>query len=205
MRRKEFAVQDMQEIESFLAEMSFGFLGTVGADGLPHIKPLNFVYSRDAIYFHGSRIGQKIEDVKLGSKVTFCVAQEYALIPSYFTDPTFACPATAFFKSVTVTGTASIVDDMQEKAEALAAFMRKLQPEGGYAPIDPDNAEYVSRIRGVAVVRIDIEELSGKFKFGQNMKSGPFESVVEGLTERGYPMDAETVELMKKYCPAHRE
>jgi len=205
MRRKEFAVQDLQEIESFLAEMSFGFLGTVGADDRPHIKPLNFVYLRDSIYFHGSRVGQKMDDVKLGTKVTFCVAQEYALIPSYFTDPTFACPATAFFKSVLVTGTASIVDDLQEKAEALTAFMTKLQPEGGYDPIDTNNPEYVSRIRGVAIVRIDIEELSGKFKFGQNLKSDPFDNIVTGLTERGKPLDAETAALMKKYCPAHRE
>ncbi|GIP38987.1 hypothetical protein J31TS4_22670 [Paenibacillus sp. J31TS4] len=205
MRRKEFAVQEWQEIEQFLNEMSFGFLAMCGEDGWPHVKPLNFVYWKDTIYVHGSRVGEKITDLKRSPNVTFSVAKEYALIPSYFSDPTFACPATSYFKSVSIRGTAELVDDLEQKAEALEAFMQKLQPEGGYAPITADNPEYASRLRGVAVIGIRIDSLSAKFKFGQNLKEPARANLTSRIAERGLPLDEETVRLMELYCPHARK
>lgn len=205
MRRKEFGQIDEEEIERFLAEMSFGCLGTIDEGGWPHITPLNFVYTGGRIYFHGSKIGEKMKDIKRRDRVTFAVAQEYAIIPSYFTDPKLACPATAFFKSVHFRGVASIVDDPDEKASALTAFMRKLQPEGGYAPITPDDPDYAPQIKGVAIVRIDVHERTAKFKFGQNWKDEQRELVAGQLEERNRGLDAETAALMRQYCPHHRE
>lgn len=59
-----------------------------------------------------------------------------------------------------------MVEDLSEKAEMLGALMRKLQPAGGYAPITPDDADYIPRLKGVSVVKIAVEEISAKFKFG---------------------------------------
>jgi len=201
MRRKEFAVDTLTEAAPFLAEMSFGFLGTVRPDGRPSVTPLNFVYVREAIYFHGSRVGEKMATLAGNNRVSFSVAKEYAVIPSYFSDPVMACPATTYFKSVAIDGTASLVDDLEEKAEALEALMRKLQPEGGYRPITAGDPDYIPRLKGIAVVRIDIESISAKFKFGQNLNDKSREPVLEGLAERGRPLDAETAELMRRYCP----
>lgn len=203
MRRKEFSVAEEQELEQFLAEMTFGFLGTVRGDGTPSITPLNFVYVNDAIYFHGSRAGEKMTTLASESRVSFAVAKEYALIPSYFSDPEMACPATSYFKSVLFYGTAQVVVDLQEKAIALEAFMQKLQPEGGYRTIQAGDPDYVPRLKGVAIVRIDPTEVSAKFKFGQNLKEEPREAVIQGLQERGMPLDEETAALMRKYCPHH--
>jgi nitroimidazol reductase NimA-like FMN-containing flavoprotein (pyridoxamine 5'-phosphate oxidase superfamily) len=102
LRRKEFSITDRQEIEQFLSEMSFVFLGTINEDGFPDITPLNFVYYKGSIYIHGSKIGQKFKNISQHLNVTFAVASEYALLPSNFTDPNLACPASAFFKSVIV-------------------------------------------------------------------------------------------------------
>lgn len=204
MRRKEFNIEEQREIDEFLQEMSFGYLATEGVDGWPHITPLNYAYTNGHIYFHGSKAGAKMAEIAASRKVSFAVAKEYAIIPSYFSDPRQACPATAFFKSVHIRGEAEPVEDLYEKAQALSALMEKLQPEGGYAPITPDDPAYLGALKAVAVVRIRIADLTAKFKFGQNLNDARRKKVVNGLNERGLPEDKETVELMNKYCPHHK-
>ncbi|BCG60700.1 pyridoxamine 5'-phosphate oxidase family protein [Paenibacillus sp. URB8-2] len=203
MRRKEFKVEQEEELQTFLDEMSFGFLGTVDDQGHPRVTPLNFVYTGGCFYFHGSHAGGKMEAIRKMDKVCFTVADEFALIPSYFTDPQMACPATAYFKSVTAFGTAEIVTDLSEKAAAMEKFMKKLQPEGGYETIDAENPKYRPQLKAVAVVRIVPEEITAKFKFGQNLKEEERSAVIGGLEARGGERDAETVEMMKKFCPFH--
>ncbi|WP_055109188.1 pyridoxamine 5'-phosphate oxidase family protein [Paenibacillus ihumii] len=204
MRRKEFSMsENEQEIAKFLQEMTFGFLGTVGSDGACRVTPLNFVYGNGYFYFHGTRAGEKMKHLKANSQVSFTVAKEYAIIPSYFTDPQLACPASSYFKSVMVRGRAEIVEDLREKADAFTLFMEKLQPEGGYDPIDPDDQRYAGQLKAVALLRIVPEEISAKFKFGQNLKNNKFDDVVQGLQNRNRDIDLEAVEHMYKYCPFH--
>ena len=201
MRRKEFDQRNDEEIEQFLHEMSFGFLGMLSEDDWPHVIPLNFVYHKGAIYIHGSKIGEKIRCMAKNNKVTFTVAKEFAVIPSYFTDPIYACPATAFFKSVLARGRSELLEDLQEKAEVFTVLMEKLQPEGGYLPFDIQDSGYAAQLKSTAMVKIHIEQLTAKFKFGQNWPEKRITDVGEQLLERGKPDDAETVRLMKLYCP----
>jgi uncharacterized protein len=199
MRRKEFSISENKEIAEFLAEMSFGYLGTMGEDGWPHVIPLNFVYYGESIYFHGSKKGQKVRDLMNNPRVTFSAAKEYAVIPSYFSDPKLACPATAFFKSVIVKGIASLVDDLEEKVNVFTAFMKKLQPEGGFMPFNLNEPDYVRNLNGVLLVKITVEEIAAKFKFGQNLSEERFSHIVDGLEKRQQKLDGETIELMRKY------
>ncbi|AIQ49144.1 flavin-nucleotide-binding protein [Paenibacillus sp. FSL R7-0273] len=203
MRRKEFKIEQEEEITAFLQAMSFGFLGTVDEQGHPRVTPLNFVYSDGSFYFHGSHAGGKMDSIRRHKQVCFTVADEFALIPSYFSDPELACPATAYFKSVTAYGQAELVEDLTEKAAVMSLFMQKLQPEGGYIPITADDPKYRPGLRAVAVVRITPGELTAKFKFGQNLKEDKRNGVISGLTERGGVRDAETLEMMQKFCPYH--
>ena len=202
MRRNEFGVNDPKEVEDFLAEMSFGFLGTVDNSGCPRVTPLNFVFVEGAFYFHGSRKGEKMDHLFQNPKVSFTVADEYALIPSYFSDPAMACPATAFFKSVTASGEAVIVEDLGEKAKALSAFMLKLQPEGGYDPIAAADPRYVPQLKGVALIKLLPSNISAKFKFGQNLKKSRLNNVLDGLKTRDDNRDSLTAQLICKYHPS---
>ncbi|WP_058302311.1 pyridoxamine 5'-phosphate oxidase family protein [Gorillibacterium timonense] len=204
MRRKEFSMEEEQEIRLFLERQSFGYLGTIGPDGWPSITPLNFVFYQGNLYFHGSKIGQKMANLQADPRVTFAVAEEYALIPSYFSDPQYACPATAFYKSVLLKGTARSIDDLSRKAEVLGAFMKKLQPEGGYVELNAEDPGYAAPVKGVAVVEIAVSEITAKFKFGQNLKEKKRENIQTRLQERGLSKDAETAELMSRYCPYHQ-
>lgn len=202
MRRKEFDMsEDRREIEAFLQEMTHGFLGTTGPDGWPSVTPLNYVFENGAVYFHGARIGAKMNAIAADARVTFTVTKEYAIIPSYFTDPVMACPASTYFKSVVIFGYAREVDDAEEKAAALSSFMRKLQPEGGYKTIAADDKDYAPRLKGVCVVKIEADRITAKFKFGQNMKEDKRTHVMQMLTQRNLPLDAEAAALMRRYCP----
>lgn len=203
LRRKEHAEADPAEVEAFLDQMSFGYLGTHSETPFPNIVPLNFVWFRNALYFHSSRLGQKIKELRTNNKVTFCVADEVALIPSYFTSEKLACPATAFFKSVIVYGEAQFVEDSGEKIAALSAFMQKLQPDGGYEPFSLDDAEYRRQVKSVMVTKIVPEAISAKFKFGQNRTEEEWIKVRDGLLQRNRLKDAEAVDAMEKRCPFH--
>lgn len=201
MRRYEHSETDTQEIDEFLAKMSFGFLATASESEYPNIVPLNFVWHQGAIYFHSSRLGQKIKELKRNNRVTFSVADEVALIPSYFTSEKLACPATAFFKSVMIFGKAEFVDDLDEKVSALSAFMAKLQPEGGYQPFDISDDEYRREIKAVLVARIQPDAVTAKFKFGQNRNEEEWTKLRAGLLKRNKPKDSEAVAAMEKRCP----
>ncbi|MFD1178308.1 pyridoxamine 5'-phosphate oxidase family protein [Paenibacillus puldeungensis] len=205
MRRKEFNVEEETEIREFLQEMSIGFLGTAQEDGWSRVTPLNFVYDGSFIYFHGSLAGEKMKQMAQNNKVSFTVAKEYAVIPSHFTDPRLACPASSFFKSVMVRGRVEKVDDLDEKAHVLALLMTKLQPEGGYDPILASDPAYAGHLKAVAVCRIVPETMTAKFKFGQNLNETKFSGVVDGLQVRNRELDLDTIDQMKKYCPFHRE
>ncbi|MDQ0172044.1 pyridoxamine 5'-phosphate oxidase family protein [Paenibacillus tundrae] len=205
MRRKEFTLEEEQEIITFLDQCSFGFLGTISPDGQPRVTPLNFVYMDGCFYFHGSLAGEKMKQIKQNTSVSFTVAEEFSLIPSYFTDPELACPATSFFKSVMAFGQAEPVKDLEIKGRVLQRFMEKLQPQGGYVPIDATDPRYTGQLKAVAVVQIAPERLTAKFKFGQNLSSEEFEDLSNKLEARNEGRDIETAEMMRKYCPFHQQ
>lgn len=205
MRRLEHNETDFSQIEEFLAQMSFGFLAATSGLAYPMIVPLNFVWTMGALYFHSSRLGQKVKALKLKNNVTFCVADETALIPSYLTSAKLACPATAFFKSVMIFGKAESVDEPDDKVKALSAFMQKLQPEGGYAPFDMADDEYRREIKAVLVTKIVPDSISAKFKFGQNRSEEDWIKVRAGLVKRNKPKDSEAVAAMDMRCPFHNK
>ena len=205
VRRKEFKVKDeyQQDVIQFINEMNYGVLAMQGKEGFPIVVPLNYVYLNDAIYFHGSKLGEKMEVLTHVDKATFAITEEFATIPSYLEDSYFACPATTFFKSVIIYGHIKAVEDERLKHEVLNELMKKLQPEGGYSPIVYEDESYRKRVKATAVIELTIDKQSAKFKFGQNWKEEKHEKVKAHLNERQNELDIETIKLMERYCPYH--
>lgn len=193
MRRVKLQVTEASEIDHLLADSEWGTLGIARKDAAPCLVPLNFVSIRNRIFFHGALAGEKMALAKESPDVSFVVVQAYSQLPSYFFDERAACPATQLYKSAIFFGKLRLVNDDVEKAAALQALMEKLQPEGKYEPITADSDLYRNRLKGVAVIALDIEKVSAKFKLGQDQTSEWRGEVSDKLARRGCPVDYSTI------------
>jgi len=194
--KKIFEIKEQESINKILEKAEYGTLA-LSDNGKPYSIPVNFVLLDNSIYFHGSHKGRKMEILAKNSQVSFSVVKNYSLIQSYFSsNDGSACPATQFFKSVVIDGRAIIIDKQEEKVKVLEALMKKHQPEGKYIPLSDES--YEKALKATAVVKIEIDELKCKFKFGQHVTQERFDMIVKHLEERGEEIDLETVLIMKE-------
>jgi uncharacterized protein len=157
MRTSKKEIKDRAVITGLLSDSPVGRLGTIGKDGYPVIKPLNFVYSEGNIYFHSAREGEKIEDIRRDSRVCF----EIDLPIAYAKSAGNPCETDYLYRSLIIKGKAAVISNSDERISALKALMEKYQPEGGYEAFRED------KLALTAVVRIDIEEITGKEDMGK--------------------------------------
>jgi len=198
MRRNELASTDEALFRALTAEVTVGYLGVVTATGVPRSIALNFVALGHDIYFHGALGGEKYELLLQNPLAGFTIVKEYSYIPSTWSAPRYACPATQFFKSLEIKGTCGLVGDPVEKASAMQALMQKHQPEGGYDVIDPAVPQYAKALAQVGVYRVRCESWTGKVKFGQNEPEKLRRIFVEKLRERSGPHDEATALEIEK-------
>jgi nitroimidazol reductase NimA-like FMN-containing flavoprotein (pyridoxamine 5'-phosphate oxidase superfamily) len=194
-----FEIKDKVIIHSVLDRVEYGTLA-LSVDSVPYAVPVNFVRVEDDIYFHGALSNKKMKILAKNPRVSFSVVEEYSLIASFFSSTEgLACPASQFFKSVSIEGDVEIVNARDEKAMMFEALMKKLLPEGGYKPF-LDEA-YDKAIKATAVMKIIPTETRAKFKLGQHLDDERFAMIVKHLKERGTKTDRETVALMKEFRP----
>lgn len=153
MRRKDREMP-AEEADRLLEEAEYGILSTVGEDGDPYGVPVSFVYSRDknSVYFHGGCGGQKLNNLRFDPRVSFAVVGK--------TQPVYDKNFTTYFESVVVSGTASKVEDQEEKARILTDLCQKYLPDHmGKAAEAIEKSE-----KGTCVYRIAVHEIKGKAK-----------------------------------------
>jgi hypothetical protein len=152
MRREKKEIRNRAVIDKLLNICPVGRLGTIGKDGYPRIKPLNFVYLDGTIYFHSAKEGEKIDDINRDSRVIFEIDEPLG----YVKGDVNPCSARFLYRSLMIKGKAVVVDDDTERLLALKSLMKKYQPEGGYGKFLPE------KLNITAVVCIHIEEITGK-------------------------------------------
>ena len=150
MRKLNKKITDPQVIVHLLETCHTGRLGTVGRDGRPMVKPLNFAYHEGIIYFHCAKEGEKLDDIRGDNRVCFEVDLPVAYVKGTMENP---CRAEYLYRSVIARGRAIIVEDRAERLLALDALMSKYQPEGGYGAYPEE------KLALTCIVRIDIEEM----------------------------------------------
>ncbi|CAC9616655.1 hypothetical protein [uncultured Gammaproteobacteria bacterium] len=198
MIKKISEIKDQVLIEQMLLSGSYGVLSLM--DDKPYGVPLNYIYFKGAIYFHSTPKGKKIHLLKQNPQVSFSVVTEDTIIPSNFSsNKGLACPATSFFKSVIIEGNAQIIEDFDEIGKIFTAMMQIFQPEGGYLPFE--NEAYEKEFKALVMVKINIEQLSAKFKFGQGLNQQRFQMLIDNLQKRGTKMDLLTIKAMHQYRP----
>lgn len=179
-----------------LGSVEYGTLALC-EEGRPYSLPINFVHNKGTIYFHGRKHGRKINAIMSNAAVSFSVVKNYSIIPSYFSsDEGLACPATQFFSSALLDGSAQIIEQKEEKILALSLLMQKLQPEGGYRPFK--ESAYDKMLAATGVFKMKIEHSDVKLKFGQKLSDERFEMVIKNLEIRADESDMATLEMMRE-------
>lgn len=197
LRRKDYAMPQGREHE-LLAQARMAHLSLYEAKR-PHLYAMNVTWHQGALLMHGSPGGQRAALVPCQAVAQ--IEQVWSMIPSHFTDPMMACPATTYYESVQLRGLLRRIEEPARKAAALQAMMEHLQPEGGHAPITLSEPRYRPQLKGLDVLELIPDELLGKSKLGQNLSNKPdkLASVARGLWERGQALDLETLSRMRQY------
>ncbi|MEO9310299.1 MAG: pyridoxamine 5'-phosphate oxidase family protein [Nitrososphaera sp.] len=177
---KKFEIKSRQKMIDFLNSQPVGRVASIDGNGYPQVIPMNFVYANNVIYMHSHPFGEKMQNIMRNPKVGFEVDQHVCFMPSYYFHPTDASQADTLYISVVIKGTASLVSDNHEKAEALNALMEKYQKEGRYERLDG----HMPVVHEVAVIKVVPDEMKGKYKIGQHW-SRPYRlKIAQQIVER---------------------
>jgi nitroimidazol reductase NimA-like FMN-containing flavoprotein (pyridoxamine 5'-phosphate oxidase superfamily) len=172
VRKANKEIKDVPVIIQLLKTCHVGRLGTIGRDGYPMVKLLNFSYHEGKIYFHAALAGEKIDDIKRDNRVCFEVDQPIAFVRA----DKQPCEAVYLYRSVIIKGRASLVEDHGERTLAFKSLMDKYQPEGGYGRY-PDE-----KLAMTGIVRIDVAEMTGKEDLGKGAhRDRALEALEQGL------------------------
>jgi len=134
---------------TLLNEAMIGRLGT-SLEGSPYVVPLSFVHHDSKIFFHGAKTGKKMDHIAGNPRVCFEV-DEGELIHA-----DEACSIHWKLRSVIAYGTARVVDDPEEKVEALRLLVEKYGPGKG----DHITPERIDSYENLAIVEITVDEIT---------------------------------------------
>lgn len=199
MRRKEFEISETKEIQEILDSCEYGVLSLVDLSNKPYAVPISFFYYENNVYFHSAKNGKKVDIIRENSTACFIAVKPFSFLPSYFKDEKFACFAGQAYASVYFEGKVIEIKDKNKKCEYLNILMKKYQPEGGYDPIEAENANYAKTIENVILFQLQTSFISAKFKFDQHRSKEDNKDLVSKLRKRGTKVDLETSKLIEKF------
>jgi nitroimidazol reductase NimA-like FMN-containing flavoprotein (pyridoxamine 5'-phosphate oxidase superfamily) len=118
-------------------------------DGQPYVVPVCFGYADNTLYFHSAPKGRKLDILRKNNAVCcgFDVDQEIVRSED-------ACAWSVRYRSVVASGKAFVVKDLEEKRKALDVILAHY---GGRPRAYPE-----ATLRRTAVVRVEIEDMTGK-------------------------------------------
>ena len=156
VREPQRAVYDREAIYKILDE---GFVCHVGftADGQTYVIPTMYARVDDAIYFHGSAASRMLRGVGSGLNVcvTVTLADGLVLARSVFNH-------SMNYRSVVALGTAVIVEERDEKLDALRAFTERILPGRWNDARQPNEKE----LKATSILRLPLTEVSAKVRVG---------------------------------------
>jgi len=141
---------DIEECKYILEHSLRGVLSINGLNGYPYGMPLNHYYSKEEnrLYFHGGKIGYKIDCIKKDNRCSYCIYLEDGL-----DDTGWALN----FKSVIVFGKIHFVCDIEEIKRISTLLSYKFTNDNDYI-----NYELKNSINNTAMYYIEIEHITGK-------------------------------------------
>ena len=182
---------DDGEWRAFVAANAFGHLVAGGRDrSAPVVVPTQFVLGDAEVVLHLARPNPIWEAIAENPTVVLSIAGDWAYVPSAWKtigeeDPRLGIPTT-YYAAVQITGAAVVVDDPEGIADILRRQLHDVQPE--METVDP--SEHGARLRAIRGLRIPVDQVQAKFKYGANVDEAHRRAVHERLLERAGPGDA---------------
>lgn len=148
--RKKKNELDINAAEKLLLDSRRGVLAMNGDDDYPYAIPINYVYDKDnkKIYFHGARVGHKIDALRACDKVCFTVYGNETI-----KEETWA----PFMQSTVVFGRCHLMENGEKAMALLESFAMKYYPNEQMV-----DEEIAQAGKAVQLFQIEIEHLSGK-------------------------------------------
>jgi len=179
------------EWRAFVTAQGFGHLVAAGrAREVPVVVPTQFVLEGDELVLHLVARNPVFDAIAEQPRVLMSVAGDWAFIPSAWKaigeeDPRLGIPTT-YYAAVQLIGTAAVLTEPAEVAAILRLQLARIQP--GVVVADP--AEAHTRLLGtIRGLRVTVEEVRAKFKYGGNVDLAHRLAVVERLRQRAGPGD----------------
>jgi uncharacterized protein len=153
------AMRAAYDRETVYAILDEGFLCHVGfvQNGQPFVIPTSYGRKDSSLYIHGSAASRMLRQVKEGLPVcvTVTLLDGLVLARSIFNH-------SMNYRSVVILGTATLVDDPEEKLEALRLLSEHILPGRWEDSRQPNERE----LKQTSVLRVPIEEFSAKVRTG---------------------------------------
>jgi len=163
VREHERGVYDRDAVNGILDE---GFLCHVGfvADGHPFVIPTSYGRDGDVLYIHGSAASRMLRNLDQGIPVciTVTLLDGLVLARSVFNH-------SMNYRSVVILGTATLVDDSEEKLKALKVLSEHIIPHRWDDSRQPNEKE----LKATSVLRMPIGEFSAKVRVGPPIDDEP--------------------------------
>ncbi len=192
MRRSQCQIQDRASIDAILGRCTIGRLATVGEDGYPYILPVNYVYWNGAIYFHSAPEGEKIDNILRNNRVCFEVDIPLSYIDLAYNPARPVCQLHQFYHCVIIRGRAEIIENADEKIQALNALVAAHEPKKEFKEV----TEKTKAVALCCVIAVRIDQISGKSDLAQNKSDLEKSHLHKYLQERNMPGDAEAARLL---------
>ena len=186
------ALDDAEWRSWLLAGPDFGSLIAAGRGrDVPVVVPTHFVYDgATTVLLHLARPNPVWSAIDENPRVLLAVHGDVAYVPSAWKavgeeDPALGIP-TSYYAAVTLTCTAEVLtgDDL---AALLRVQLGHFEP--GSAVADPGSA-HRRRLPGIRGLRLTVESVQAKFKYGGNADEPHRAAVAEELATRNGPGDA---------------
>lgn len=154
MRKRELEVTDARKIKEILDKCRVLHLG-LSEEDQPYVVPMSYGYTYEGdtlvLYLHGGMEGYKYEVIKKNPKVSF--AMECDVVP--FSGKA-ACQYGITYSSIMGKGMAEIVEEVQEKEQALSILMKTQTGK---------DFEFNERLVSIVnVIKITVTEYSAKHR-----------------------------------------
>lgn len=190
------------EWRPFLVAQGFGHLVAAGSGrDVAVVVPTQFVVAGDEVVLHLARANPVWAALAENPRVVLSVAGDWAYVPSSWKalgdeDPALGIPTT-YYGAVQVSGTATVVDDATGLTSLLRTQLHGLEPDGGHA--DPD--EHRRKLAAIRGLRLPLDEVRAKFKYGGNVDDEHRAAVAGQLANRAGPGDAAALAHLRRRTP----